>query len=104
MDTGDCPSGCMEGWIGKHCITVTPSADKQGTGKPSFFTLAVVLLVLFTVLIGFVVFLIFIRSNTRPHNIMTRVHLRILKQRTRKRIQNAKKIKRTRKYYQLFRF
>lgn len=21
MDTGDCPSGCMEGWIGKHCIT-----------------------------------------------------------------------------------
>lgn len=70
MDTGDCPSGCMEGWIGKHCIIVIPIADKQGTGKPSFFTLAVVLLVLFTVLIGFVVFLITYskRYTSSQHN------------------------------------
>lgn len=21
MDTRDCPSGCVDGWTGKHCVT-----------------------------------------------------------------------------------
>lgn len=38
MDTGDCPSGCVDGWTGKHCLTGKWRHNYSRTHFSNFFT------------------------------------------------------------------